>query len=831
MNEARGTRSLASAVEHRLGGIALAAYRRPGITLTLLLMVNVLAFLGARRLKLDTDLANLLPESARSVRDLKALEARSGGVGFVSVIGRNAPVEALKKFADDLAPQLTALEGVDYVDHLRPEAFFQERALYFLDLPDLETLTTRITDRVAWERRKRNPMLMDVGEETPAPSLDFSEMEARYRTRSAGMSRGSGDMFQGTAPSHYLDPDSQAIVLLVRPATRSTDIKSGAAMVQVVQGIIDAVDTSAYGPDFEIQLSGRFKKQIDQKAQLQADLKNASLWALALMLGYLALHFRRLRAVALVCVPLVLGLLWAFGVAGVAFGTLNLLTAFIGAILMGLGIDHGIHLLGRYAHERGQLAQQPGPLTAEQEAEIIHRTFGQTGRAVMVAALTTTFAFVGIATSEFRAFREFGVIAGAGMVAVVAAYTLCLPALLAWLGRGVTAGSEEKTSTFVASVPARGRWLLLPVAAAVIALLALSPKVSFNQDFAALQDSALPSFVLDKEVNRILGRSQTPAVVLVDSAEAERAAAARLQAAHREAETATTFDFVLGAGDLLPTDQQAHREVLDRLHGVLRKAKSKWMKTPEDKARLKTLKTMARAQPFSRADLPVGIRRQLWGQDDADATGAVLIYPAISFSDGAAVQRFAAQARDAGEAEALPIAGEVMILADMLTLIQAEGLSVLALTLGLIFLCLWLLLGRLRSALICFATAVITVAALMGLLPLAGVQLNYLNVVMIPVLFGVAVDGAVHLVTRAEASGEHLLSGFSEISRNIAGAILTTALGFGALTLADHPGLNSTGTVALFGLALNILICVVGLVPVLYLTRNRIHPDSPGGLS
>lgn len=808
-------RGLGAALERHLADIAKRASGAPKTTLIVLLALAAVSLLGARRLRLDTDLAHLLPEHAQSVRDLDALEQRSGGVGFISIIGEGAPPEALARFADDLAPKIEALDEIRYVDAQRPEPFFRDRGLYFLELADLTTITDRIEARIAWERRQRNPMLMDLDEPEPAPSLDFSEIEAKYRDRQ-GL-RTDGALLQADdrpEAAHYLDPVKGRIALLARPMRRATDLSNSAEAIAAVRRVIDATDLSQYGPNLSVQLSGRFVKQIAQKQQLQKDLGASSIWSLALMLLYLAVHFRRLRAVALVILPLVLGLVWTFGFAGVAFGTLNLLTAFIGAILMGLGIDHGIHLLGRFDHERDHGASIP---------EAIDATFSHTGRAVIVAALTTTVAFFGLGTSDFRAFREFGLIAGVGMIAVVLAYTLCLPALLAlWAPRAVRHRAQPHSSALrrLAKAPKRG---LVVTGIALLAILINVPRLSFDYDFAALQDSSLPAFTLDKAVNGILGRSQTPAVVLTDTPDQARATAAALRAAHDAAGEASTFDFVLTASDLVPGDQAAHHAVMIRLRKALRKAKATWMKTEVDRQRLKAIKKMAKAAPFTGADLPVGVRQTLWGPkaDPAKDAGAVLIYPAISFSDGLAVQAFSDQARGSALPDPPPaIAGEVMILADVLALIKAEGFSVLALTLGLILACLWALLGRLSVALMALLPAVLTVTALMGLLPLVGLQLNYLNVVMIPVLFGIAVDGAVHLITRAQEGGE-LVADLTEVGRNIAGAVLTTALGFGALTLADHPGLFSTGALAILGLALNLLICLVGLTPALMILNRR----------
>ena len=95
-----------------------------------------------------------------------------------------------------------------------------------------------------------------------------------------------------------------------------------------------------------------------------------------------------------------------------------------------------------------------------------------------------------------------------------------------------------------------------------------------------------------------------------------------------------------------------------------------------------------------------------------------------------------------------------------------------------------------------------------------------------PVLFGMAVDGAVHMVMRHAEDGD-LVATVSETGRAVAGAILTTTLGFAAFTLAHHPGLGSLGRVAVLGLAVNLVVCLV-LLPSGIALVERIRGQRDG---
>ena len=97
-----------------------------------------------------------------------------------------------------------------------------------------------------------------------------------------------------------------------------------------------------------------------------------------------------------------------------------------------------------------------------------------------------------------------------------------------------------------------------------------------------------------------------------------------------------------------------------------------------------------------------------------------------------------------------------------------------------------------------------------GLMPLFGLPFNYLNIIVLTVLIGTTVDAGVHLVSRLSSAGEDFVEVYSETGRAIVGGILTSAVGFGAMLLADHPGLNSIGQLANLGFALNLVVMLLG---------------------
>ena len=802
-------------MESWLARLASVAFERPLAALLSVLVITGVSLGLASRLKVDTDLTATLPTSYPAVQALHEMEQRFGGMGAITVVGEGIDPDKIEAFAEDLAPRLAALPDIRYVDYKRPVGFFKEHALYYLATDDLEEIDARIKARVKWERRHRNPMLIDLEESRP-PSLDFSDIEER----SAGVAGESWIRRMGTLP-YYADVQSGLVALMARPTGLASDLDFTKRVVGPVEDLVASLDMSKYGENAHVELTGRFKKRLDQQTEISKDLRMASVVALLLMLAFLGVHFRRLAAIALIMVPLLLGLAWMFGVAGLLFGRLNILTAFVGVILLGLGIDHGIHLLGRFESERAR---------GTARAAAIRLAFGNTGRAVLVAALTTTAAFASLTVSDFLAFREFGTLTAAGTVLIVLSYTVTLPALLAIASRlGFRVSTRPKAESSIARVLPRWAPVIFWVLLLGLAATAFNAReVHFNQDFGALQGSSLPSFQLDDKVNHLLGYSQVPVVIMTDGKAEAEIARAKLEKGRQELGSASSLDFVATVTDLVPRDQDEKHTVLADLSVTLAKIKPGWLE-PKVRARFAELKRMASADPFSQSDLPVEITRQFQRPDGTLDDGFVLVFPNADQSHGAQVRTLSKELREdlAGVPGEVYVASESLVLAAVLDIVNQEAPFILSLTCASTFLVTWLLVGSAWVALLCLVPAALTLLVTAGLLPLCGVSLNYLNVVMVPALFGMAIDGAVHIVLRRR-DGEALPALMNETGRGIAGSILTTGLGFAALMLADHVGLRSLAELVLVGLAVNLIVCLVGLPALIALLARR-APRTPRG--
>jgi predicted RND superfamily exporter protein len=113
------------------------------------------------------------------------------------------------------------------------------------------------------------------------------------------------------------------------------------------------------------------------------------------------------------------------------------------------------------------------------------------------------------------------------------------------------------------------------------------------------------------------------------------------------------------------------------------------------------------------------------------------------------------------------------------------------------------------------------------------VPMNFANIIVLPLIFGIGVDAGVHVVHRWRAQPDGHPAGLSGgTGRGITLTMLTTIIGFGCMTIAQHRGVRSLGLVMVMGLAVTLFACYLVLPAILRLRTQRgaaVTTSAPAG--
>lgn len=222
-------------------------------------------------------------------------------------------------------------------------------------------------------------------------------------------------------PEYYRNDDGTMVVFRARPFVDTSDTAKSREIVQMARDYIEKARAADDPGDLEIVLKGHHLERTEEVKSLQGNLALSASVCLGLLLLTIGVYFRRIRAVVLISVPLVMSVVWSLGLAWVFYRFLNIISAFIFAVLLGLGIDFGIHVLARYDE-----ARRAG-LDARRGMRVALCT---SGLSAATGAFTTAVVFFLLTVGDFQGFAQFGLVAGCGVIVSLVAVFTVMPALL-----------------------------------------------------------------------------------------------------------------------------------------------------------------------------------------------------------------------------------------------------------------------------------------------------------------------------------------------------------------------------------------------------------------
>ncbi len=782
--------------------------------IAILIIATVATVIGVQltmKLRLESDLAQLLPDSFESVKALNRIKEEVGAVGHLRIVLESSDFQAMKRLANDLAPRLQQNPLVKYVDYKNDVDFYETNALLFMDMDELQELKTAVADKINEEKQKLNPLYVedlfgDDGDEVETDSGDkLTELEQKYEDK--------------VLSEYYTNADSTVLVMKVFPTQTNTSIKFVRKMVNAVEGIVQEAHPERYADDMKVYYGGNFKNRLDEYQVIKKDILGTAYYGFGGVFLLIVLYFRRLTGAILITITLLFALAWTFGVTYLVVGNLNTITGFLFVILFGMGIDYGIHALARYIEGRKR---------GKSFEESIETMVGQTGKALTTTALTTSAAFFSLVLMDFKGFSDLGIITGIGILFALVAMVVVLPAFLTLAEKlqllRIKPGGNGSATTHKNEFRFARPILWLTGVFTLLAIFYIS-RVQFEYDFTNLRAITKEREIVSEKTRGVFKLSESPAVILADSREEVDEIVQKVKQIIKQDTLTPTVDEVRSIFSLVPPDQEQKLQVIRSIREMIERDAEGVVKG-KDKERLdKLMKYLQVKRPFTWDEFPEKDKRQFI--DKSGKIGNfVFIYPSVPLRDGRNAIEFR---NDIGKITTASghtyyASSSNIIFAEMLLIMMKEGRLAAIVTFAVVFLVVFADFRSLRATILVLTPLVLGVIWMIGLMGMLGMKLNFFNMVVLPSVMGIGVDNGVHIYHRYVEEGRCCLM---HVIRNTGLAIAmttsTTIMGYSGLIMAHHPGLNSIGKLAVIGITATFLTAIVVLPAILQSPEKRVR--------
>ncbi|MCC6812011.1 MAG: MMPL family transporter [Deltaproteobacteria bacterium] len=731
--------------------------RHRRVTLAVMVISCALGVLAASRLALRLSYFELLPQDAGEVRDLAFVSKKTGGQGYliVEIAGgsRDDRIARGRALATAIAGD-HEIAHVDFERELDPQL-----APWLLDDRALARVIAELDARV--EQGVEAALSLDGAAPASAPAVQPFELPR----------------FIESATATYL---------IAKPAFVADSIPRMQSFIARMRSL-----TASAAP-LTVTLGGPMIFNLAFVESIQRDLQRMTLVAAVLVALALWWATRSVRASVLLLLPVAVGISVSLGAAWLAIGHLTIISGLLVALLAGLGVESGIHVYLRWR---------------EQGSTDVARAAAETLPGSLTGALTNATAFFVLIGCELQAFREFGVIAGLGILLTFASTFAFLPALLSLLPpRPATA---ERA---VRALPLRRRTMATVLGlGALTAMLgfAFSGRLRIDRDLNALHGAENPDQA-GLRAAAALGTTLMPTIAWVPSANDAITLTAIVQ---KQIAPGSAIASARSLPTLVADDTPARRAQHARLAVLLKRVPKSAFAGDRDAF----IAGLSAAPPLLAA-LPVWLTRIYTPSDHEGAL--VVIESTEALTDAGDLDAFvAALDADVDAARAAGIDVRVLsenrIAARIFRLIQRDGPFIAWATVVAVALALLVLLRRLRA--VALLMLPLAVGAGTGALVIIAcdLPLNFINLAIVPSLLTMAIDNVVHMHHRFQ-HGEPLPELAWSSGKAVLAASAVNFSGYAAALVAKFFGLWSLGALATIGVLAMIFATVPWFVAMLF---------------
>lgn len=663
---------------------------------------------------------------------------------------------------------------------------------------------------------------------------------------------------------YFLANEGQMGLIMLRLVKQGQSFSQGTEAINRLRGILDQFKRSY--PKLRFGLTGLPVMENDEMQRSQIDMTEASIVSLIGVSILFCAGFGGLRHPLLAVGTLIVGLACAVGFITLGVGHLNILSVSFGVILIGLGIDFGIHYVARYLKSRGE-----GATTAE----ALVGTARDIGPGIFTGGVTTAVAFFTASLTDFTGVAELGIIAGGGLLICLVVSLTVLPASIYLADRNRnrhTLPRPLKVESWIYPLLRAPRWTLAFSLILCVGAGFGARRMQYDHNLLNLQPVDVESVQWEHKLLNDSDRSVWFALSIAPTRQ-------ELLARKQQFEQLKSVDRVEEIASLIPVPSHTKLDIIRRVHerledlpetphmidtpqagqlGQLLADSQRLLLAEDDTAQsayrrlgqvreilrgmsqtryqmsmaslqqrtagellqwLYSLQAVSNPEPPSTDDLPEALVTRFVGKNNQLL---LRIYPQGSIWDMEDLERFVA------DVESVDSKATGQPLQTFYASRQMQNSYIQAAIYSLIVVLIILLIDfrSLRHSMLAILPVGFGALLMFGILGFNEIPLNPANMIVLPLILGIGIDDGVHVVHdyRRQRGGYRL---GASTAAGIVVTSLTTMIGFGSLMLAEHRGLASLGRVLTIGVACCLFTSLVMLPAILTLISPRREEEKP----
>ena len=528
-----------------LNGLCQFCFRHPKRSLSLLFLSFLLSVAySSQNLQLQLGWTYLFDADDPVVLEFESSREKFPFPGDIAVLVDQGTRERRESFLDLVAEEMAKQPDVYYhILHRMDLQNLGQRALFYLETEQLSSLADALANS---ENVSPHSMVSPAAVKVQLKLLeDLKEaLVSRGRNKmlpiwssfvADGDDRMVESLFRLLDGERYVYPTlagDKVNVLVFKGGTRGSKVTSKGSEVVKVRELLNTLNPSSFG--VRVRLTGLPVMLYDERVTCAQDSLRSGVLSLALIIVVFTFGYGGWSRPLFSLLGLVCGLGWTCAYAAAIIGHLNFVTVTMVTMLMGLGIDFGIHFLFRYEEEKKNHSECWDHLTEEQVLvqmkAAITRTVRSTGVDTLVGAAATSASFVALTATDFRGVSDLGILASGGVLLCFFSTLMVLSALLRLYpgARNPESTPLKGLAVLEAQILSHHKMVAALSFLTIILIAGFAARIGFSYNLLSIQAQELSSVRTEKAMLRDYKTTVLNGAVLVKGADRARALAEEL---------------------------------------------------------------------------------------------------------------------------------------------------------------------------------------------------------------------------------------------------------------------------------------------------------------
>ena len=614
--------------------------------------------------------------------------------------------------------------------------------------------------------------------------------------------------------NYIVTKDRKQLMLFITPAFPPNNTGKNALLLKGIDKLIadnNPVNVTA-------TYFGATAVSVGNALQLRRDAALTQGITMLFIIIFLGIYFRKKTAPFIILIPVIFGALFSLAAVYFIKGKISVIALGTGSVVLGIAVNYSLHVFNHYRHT-GNMQQLIRDLAMP----------------LTIGSFTTIGGFLCLQFVESEMLKDLGLFAAFSLIGASLCSLIFLPHFIASKKQEATPAANEFSwiDKLAAYRPEYNKYLVLIILALTILFSFWAGKVGFESDLQNMNFMSGKLKESEKKLKKI-NQYALQSVYLVTEGKTLDDALVNNEKLAAKIEKLQEKDIVKkysGVSSLIISDSlQKIRIARWRQYWTTEKKQSLTATLLKEGAALKfnavafdnfKLLLDKDYEPVNREAM-AAVRKNFLDDYITEKPGQTTVVTLVKTIPEKRQEVYKTFEKE----EHVTVLDKQYLTSRFVEIINSDFTRIALMTSLLVFLVLLIVYGRIELTLVSFIPMFITWIWILGIMAMAGIQFNIINIIVSALIFGLGDDYSLFIMDgllQEYKTGKKNLSSFKS---SIILSAVTTIAGLGVLIFAKHPALQSIALISIIGIVCVVVMSQI-LIPFLFsvLIKNRVNKN------